>query len=214
MFTFLLLKLELDIWLYFWFIIKFELVFNYIKFELNFVILPCLFVCLFLFEHLDQHNKDIQIRTIFLETCLQTVIMFAMNLVMLVLQNSHTSYMRLISLTNLKMVFSESEVLSASFLHSFLQVFLNFISVDSVGLKMNINFLCCWCATDAFVPTTVILHASVHVWDPGIFTARPVLSQEGASTHALAASIPASAFVSTCVVLSYIAACLLSSFFL
>lgn len=112
------------------------------------------------------------------------------------------------------MVFSESEVLSASFLHSFLQVFLNFKSVDSVGLKMNINFLCCWCDADAFVPTTVILHASVRVWDPGIFTAQPVLSQEGASTHALAASIPASTFVSTCVVLSFIAACLLSSFFL
>ncbi len=97
------------------------------------------------------------------------------------------------------MIFSESEVLSASFLHSFLQVFLNFKSVDSVGLKMNNNFLSCWFDADTFVPTTVILHTSVCVGDPGIFTAQPVLSQEGASTHVLAASIPASAFISTCV---------------
>ncbi len=42
MFKFLLLKLELDIWLYFWFIITFELVFNYIQFWILLFFLVCL----------------------------------------------------------------------------------------------------------------------------------------------------------------------------
>lgn len=50
-----------------------------------------------------------------------------------------------------------------------------------------------------FCPYTVILHASVRVWDPGIFTAQPVLSPEGASTQVLVVCIPTSVFVSTCV---------------
>lgn len=54
---------------------------------------------------------------------------------------------------------------------------------------MNIHFLHYWCDADTFVPTTVILHASVRVWDPEIFTAQPVLSPEGASTQVLAVSI-------------------------
>lgn len=63
------------------------------------------------------------------------------------------------------------------------------ISTFFLGLKMSIIFLCCWYDADAFVPTIVILHASVCMWDPGIFTAQPVLSPEGASTQVLAVSI-------------------------
>jgi len=51
----------------------------------------------------------------------------------------------------------------------------------------------------------------VHVWDSGIFYGRPLLSPEGASTQVLAIS---TVLPHLCVVLLYIAVCLLSSFFL